>query len=562
MTAQGVGSRLDTYIDIPLEIGLPHFISDESSDDFGSNFTNFKLSLQSVICHRGNSLDSGHYIALVRGDASNAIIPVEEPQPSQPGPPPAQTKPPPSPLQQPQRPPSEPQIQPQAVEQSTTQIPEPEQNSVLTKQPAQGQSTTEPLHSNPNATVDSAQPDSEPEAEDKPPAHDDHSQNRMPSGPWVLFDDLAKERVISVDIRQALRQECPYLLFYQVVPIDEGLVHGDPPSYESIINGDADRLENGGSNRQYATDSESASNAPSGGPPSISDPSTVSFSTVTESDYRGAIASNTSTSTDATNVTLKPLPDPASTLHKSQSVNIASLKHDSDFSVSGTELVDHASLLSEGLTMRPHSIDLSTLAARSATASAMAAVSSLEPPQERNSMSSVERNSINFSDVDQRSSIYTASAKGGSSAPITPGDEHEGKGGFLGISRSRRASANPSSAKSWRKSRSRPPSQSGEGRLSLNLSSMGMGALTMGRLKAAVSKDKLTQADSTEKNDDSGHSDDAVHNGSHDKHKHGSVRRGKSLRHGKKPKSRSASVARFEAGKEEAERPDRECAVM
>lgn len=40
---------------------------------------------------------------------------------------------------------------------------------------------------------------------------------------WLRHDDLAKERVIEVDIEQFLRNETPYILFYQVVPID-----GDP----------------------------------------------------------------------------------------------------------------------------------------------------------------------------------------------------------------------------------------------------------------------------------------------------------------------------------------------
>ncbi|KPI42611.1 Acyltransferase LovD [Cyphellophora attinorum] len=62
----GQPARLGTYIDIPIEIGLPHFIQDDAVTDNGAIFGNFKLSLQSVVCHRGNSVDSGHYVALVR----------------------------------------------------------------------------------------------------------------------------------------------------------------------------------------------------------------------------------------------------------------------------------------------------------------------------------------------------------------------------------------------------------------------------------------------------------------------------------------------------------------
>lgn len=67
----GNAIRLNTFIDIPTEIGLPHFIQDDKLDENGPLYGNFKLSLQSVVCHRGNSVDSGHYVSLVRGANSN-----------------------------------------------------------------------------------------------------------------------------------------------------------------------------------------------------------------------------------------------------------------------------------------------------------------------------------------------------------------------------------------------------------------------------------------------------------------------------------------------------------
>ncbi|RMZ70949.1 ubiquitin C-terminal hydrolase family [Pyrenophora seminiperda CCB06] len=136
MTPNGSPKRLDTYIDIPLDIGLPHFISDDRIKDEGPLFGNFKLVLQSVVCHRGVSVDSGHYIALVRANT-----------PGRPG----------------------------------TSHSEPEED------------------------------------QDK----------------WLRFDDLSNQRVVEIDIRKALREESPYLLFYQVQPIDEELAsRGDPPAYE------------------------------------------------------------------------------------------------------------------------------------------------------------------------------------------------------------------------------------------------------------------------------------------------------------------------------------------
>lgn len=141
MLPNGAPKRLDTFIDIPLEIGLPHFISDERMKEEGPLFGNFKLVLQSVVCHRGVSVDSGHYIALVRAN----------------------------------------------------------------------------IHDYPGTSQ----------------AEDEQNTNH-----WLRFDDLSNPRVMNVDIKKALREESPYLLFYQVQPIDEELaMRGDPPAYEGLQSG-------------------------------------------------------------------------------------------------------------------------------------------------------------------------------------------------------------------------------------------------------------------------------------------------------------------------------------
>lgn len=135
MLPNGTAIKRKTHIDIPLEIGLPHFIQDDTTSENGPAFGNFKLYLQSVVCHQGISTESGHYISLVRS-------------------------------------------------------PDPEQTG-----------------------------------EDK----------------WMRFDDLAAERVIYTNVETFLLQESPYLLFYQVVPIEgepsniadgQRPVRGDrPPAY-------------------------------------------------------------------------------------------------------------------------------------------------------------------------------------------------------------------------------------------------------------------------------------------------------------------------------------------
>lgn len=118
MTNSGRAMKRTTHVDIPLEIGLPHFIQDDDMSEDGPAFGNFKLSLQSVVCHQGISTESGHYISLVRS-------------------------------------------------------PDP---------------------------------------------------NRLGESRWMRFDDLASERVIDINAESFLKEttnQTPYLLFYQVIPIEE-----------------------------------------------------------------------------------------------------------------------------------------------------------------------------------------------------------------------------------------------------------------------------------------------------------------------------------------------------
>ena len=144
---KGRAKRLDTHIDIPLEIALPHFIQDDAMAEHGPAMGNFKLSLQSIVCHRGTSVDSGHYLSAVRYPST---------------------------------------------------------------------------------------------------AKNRESGSPTPPDQWLRHDDLARERVVRVNVEQFLRHESPYLLFYQVQPIgsDAGNVSeftedprlaGNPPSYAESL---------------------------------------------------------------------------------------------------------------------------------------------------------------------------------------------------------------------------------------------------------------------------------------------------------------------------------------
>lgn len=109
-SAAGGTLRDPRRVDIPLQIALPTFVADDAmGEDDGPLYGSFKLVLQSAICHRGNSVHSGHYVALIRGD----------------------------------------------------------------------------------------------------------------HGKWLRFDDLATPRVSEVDPEKAFEEESPYMLFYQVQPIEE-----------------------------------------------------------------------------------------------------------------------------------------------------------------------------------------------------------------------------------------------------------------------------------------------------------------------------------------------------
>lgn len=154
MTEDGLAKRQNTYIDIPDSLRLPHFmVADETKllEEESSLSMEYKLVLQSVVCHRGDSVHSGHYISFARV--------------------------------------------------------------------------------NPKLLTENKRHDSDP-----PPDYEDAQ--------WVKFDDLADTRVTNVDdIREALKQEMPYLVFYQIVPmvdVTNVSVAGsetEPPSYnDSTLN--------------------------------------------------------------------------------------------------------------------------------------------------------------------------------------------------------------------------------------------------------------------------------------------------------------------------------------
>lgn len=148
MTEKGEFKRQNTFIDIPDSLRLPHFmmVDDVKLEEDSGLSAEYKLVLQSVVCHRGDSLHSGHYISFARVA--------------------------------------------------------------------------------PKLLTDNRRHDSDP-----PPDYEEAQ--------WVKFDDLDIEsRVTYVDdIRESLKEEMPYLLFYQIVPMVDVTASStvgsetEPPSY-------------------------------------------------------------------------------------------------------------------------------------------------------------------------------------------------------------------------------------------------------------------------------------------------------------------------------------------
>lgn len=75
-TNQGQARKRDEYVDIPLEIAVPNFVGGDDIEGSGGDREqvggNFRLMLQAVVCHRGVSVHSGHYVCLVRNEARPA----------------------------------------------------------------------------------------------------------------------------------------------------------------------------------------------------------------------------------------------------------------------------------------------------------------------------------------------------------------------------------------------------------------------------------------------------------------------------------------------------------
>lgn len=75
-TNEGSARKRDDFVDIPLEITVPNFVGGDEIDGAAGNNEqvggNFRLMLQAVVCHRGVSVHSGHYVCLCRSKSNSS----------------------------------------------------------------------------------------------------------------------------------------------------------------------------------------------------------------------------------------------------------------------------------------------------------------------------------------------------------------------------------------------------------------------------------------------------------------------------------------------------------
>ncbi|CAN3372460.1 hypothetical protein DIURU_005044 [Diutina rugosa] len=67
-------NRSKRRVVIPPVINLPQFVAEDDNYDMN----NYKLILESAVCHRGTSISSGHFVAATRRDNNNTSLTLEE----------------------------------------------------------------------------------------------------------------------------------------------------------------------------------------------------------------------------------------------------------------------------------------------------------------------------------------------------------------------------------------------------------------------------------------------------------------------------------------------------
>lgn len=178
-TDEGEPIRNSRKVIVPKTINLPSFVADDTDD--GSIFGNFQLVLESAIFHRGNSIHSGHYVAL---SGENSYIEYE----------------------------SEPSASRTSKFRSEAKSMW-RSRSVKTSRGRNGRGNA---RSRDTVLQGLALSDDE-------PSLSVGSDKRYINKRWILFDNLESpgNKVVEVDFDEIFDKECPYLLFYRMISIDD-----------------------------------------------------------------------------------------------------------------------------------------------------------------------------------------------------------------------------------------------------------------------------------------------------------------------------------------------------
>ena len=172
-TGSGNPVRNDRLVVVPQTISFPSFVADDNQDADGNVFGSFKLVLESAVFHRGSKITSGHFVALAAEDShigyeSNG---------------------------------SEEKVKrSKSLWRSRSSKGSRSSNNgeILESEKVGGRLSFDSVREVKGARKDSARR-------------------------WLLYDDMNpdSEKVKIVDFEEVFTKECPYLLFYRMVPIDE-----------------------------------------------------------------------------------------------------------------------------------------------------------------------------------------------------------------------------------------------------------------------------------------------------------------------------------------------------
>ncbi|KAA8909749.1 hypothetical protein TRICI_004398 [Trichomonascus ciferrii] len=193
-TEAGHPKRNGRMVIVPQVIHLPSFVADDRDKD-ANVFGNFKLVLESAVFHRGNSLNSGHFVTLV---AENPTVAAKD------------------------------------ASRSTTSLTS--KRSLLWRSLSTKKDSSS-SHQEDNEEVTGI---------------DDSTGRR-----WLLFDDLAEmgQKVQPANFEEVFKNECPYLLFYRMVQIDteESEVEDQDEEEDGIEGKDSLEIPEGPRRRSYQT---------------------------------------------------------------------------------------------------------------------------------------------------------------------------------------------------------------------------------------------------------------------------------------------------------------------